>query len=417
MAGRVKTRLTPPFTPEQATRGSPRCRARRHAGPRGPARPAGDARRVLVLEGAAGTWVPAGFDVLPQRGDGLAERLAAAFEDVGEPGLPGRHGHAAGHARAARRRAGRARPRRRRVRPGARRRLLGDRPPPAGRRGVPRRADERAEHRGRAARAARGARAHHRRAARAVDVDTTADARAVAAAAPRTRFAARWRVAHDRPRPRSRRLSAACSRPRARHVLGGGVPPGAPACALRGTGRWSRWRSTAGSRRRCPPTRRYSSSPPSRCSTSAAGPAGTRRACATARSRSASTSPRRGPPCARPRRDRDPRSRLRCRAAAGRWRRRCCWTATSASAARPRRCCGARAAAGARRRRARGARAARNADARTRVRIEAGGEVSEWFGWARVGVDGIEPRRARAGLPPREVLERGRPLVRAAAEP
>jgi SAM-dependent methyltransferase len=36
---------------------------------------------------------------------------------------------------------------------------------------------------------------------------------------------------------------------------------------------------------------------------------------------------------------------------------------------------------------------------RTRIRIEAGGEVSEWFRWARVGVDGIEPLAARAGLP------------------
>jgi len=36
---------------------------------------------------------------------------------------------------------------------------------------------------------------------------------------------------------------------------------------------------------------------------------------------------------------------------------------------------------------------------RTRIRIEAGGEVSEWFRWARVGVDGVEPLAARAGLP------------------
>jgi SAM-dependent methyltransferase len=35
---------------------------------------------------------------------------------------------------------------------------------------------------------------------------------------------------------------------------------------------------------------------------------------------------------------------------------------------------------------------------RTRVRIEAPGVVSEWFRWARVGVDGIEPLAARAGL-------------------
>ncbi len=39
-------------------------------------------RRVLVLDGSAGPWVPAGFEVLTQRGDGLDERLAAAFEDA-----------------------------------------------------------------------------------------------------------------------------------------------------------------------------------------------------------------------------------------------------------------------------------------------------------------------------------------------
>lgn len=34
----------------------------------------------------------------------------------------------------------------------------------------------------------------------------------------------------------------------------------------------------------------------------------------------------------------------------------------------------------------------------TRVRIEAHGLVSEWFRWARVGVDGIEPLAAGAGV-------------------
>ena len=41
---------------------------------------------------------------------------------------------------------------------------------------------------------------------------------------------------------------------------------------------------------------------------------------------------------------------------------------------------------------------------RTRIRIEAGGEVSEWFRWARVSVDGIEPLAVRAGLPLVEVV-------------
>ena len=34
----------------------------------------------------------------------------------------------------------------------------------------------------------------------------------------------------------------------------------------------------------------------------------------------------------------------------------------------------------------------------TRLRLEAHGAVSEWFSWARVGVDGIAPLAARAGL-------------------
>ena len=42
-------------------------------------------RCVLVLAGEPGDWVPAGFEVIGQRGDGLAERLASAFEDAGEP--------------------------------------------------------------------------------------------------------------------------------------------------------------------------------------------------------------------------------------------------------------------------------------------------------------------------------------------
>jgi SAM-dependent methyltransferase len=50
---------------------------------------------------------------------------------------------------------------------------------------------------------------------------------------------------------------------------------------------------------------------------------------------------------------------------------------------------------------------------RTRIRIEAGGEVSEWFRWARVGVDGIEPLAADAGLAVGDVMSvAGRWLAR-----
>src|SRR5262249_46470428 len=44
-------------------------------------------RRVIVLDGAPGPWLPPGFHVLPQRGDGLDERLGHAFDDVGTGGL------------------------------------------------------------------------------------------------------------------------------------------------------------------------------------------------------------------------------------------------------------------------------------------------------------------------------------------
>ncbi len=39
-------------------------------------------RRVLVLDGEPGPWLPEGFVVIPQRGDGLDERLASAFDDA-----------------------------------------------------------------------------------------------------------------------------------------------------------------------------------------------------------------------------------------------------------------------------------------------------------------------------------------------
>jgi uncharacterized protein len=80
--GRVKTRLTPPCTPEQAAELAGAALDDTLAAAVSARRPA---RRVLVLDGAPGDWVPPGFTVVPQRGDGLAERLAAAFEDAGGP--------------------------------------------------------------------------------------------------------------------------------------------------------------------------------------------------------------------------------------------------------------------------------------------------------------------------------------------
>ena len=80
--GRVKTRLTPPCSPAGAAALAAAALADTLAAV---ARTRRAGRRVLVLDGAPGPWVPRGFEVLPQRGDGLAARLAAAFADVGGP--------------------------------------------------------------------------------------------------------------------------------------------------------------------------------------------------------------------------------------------------------------------------------------------------------------------------------------------
>ncbi|MFF4364783.1 DUF2064 domain-containing protein [Streptomyces sp. NPDC001594] len=83
LPGRVKTRLTPPFTPEQAAGLAEAALADTLAA--AAATPAG--RHVLVLDGAPGPWLPPGFEVVPQRGGGLDERLAAAFADCAGPAL------------------------------------------------------------------------------------------------------------------------------------------------------------------------------------------------------------------------------------------------------------------------------------------------------------------------------------------
>jgi rSAM/selenodomain-associated transferase 1 len=80
--GRVKTRLTPPCTPAQAATLAAAALADTLAAAAHARRAT---RRVLVLDGEPDGWVPDGFAIVPQRGDGLAARLAAAFEDAGGP--------------------------------------------------------------------------------------------------------------------------------------------------------------------------------------------------------------------------------------------------------------------------------------------------------------------------------------------
>ncbi|CAM5714267.1 TIGR04282 family arsenosugar biosynthesis glycosyltransferase [Streptomyces aurantiogriseus] len=81
--GRVKTRLTPPFTPPEAAALAEASLADTLLVVA--ATPA--ARRVLVLDGTPGPWLPPGFDVVRQCAGGLDERLAAAFAGCDGPAL------------------------------------------------------------------------------------------------------------------------------------------------------------------------------------------------------------------------------------------------------------------------------------------------------------------------------------------
>ncbi len=81
VAGRAKTRLCPPLSPAQAAELAEAALCDTLVAVQNT--PA--ARRVLVLEGPPGDWLPVGIEVIPQRPVGFAERLAGAFEDVGAP--------------------------------------------------------------------------------------------------------------------------------------------------------------------------------------------------------------------------------------------------------------------------------------------------------------------------------------------
>ncbi len=81
--GRVKTRLCPPCTPEEAAALAEAALVDTLKA----VAASSAAWRVIALDGRPGPWLPRGFDVIAQRGDGLAERLSAAFEDVGCAGI------------------------------------------------------------------------------------------------------------------------------------------------------------------------------------------------------------------------------------------------------------------------------------------------------------------------------------------
>ena len=79
--GHAKTRLCPPCTPqESAAIATAALFDTFETVARTPVR-----RRIAVLDGRAGRWLPAGFEVVPQSSGRLAQRLGAAFAGTDGP--------------------------------------------------------------------------------------------------------------------------------------------------------------------------------------------------------------------------------------------------------------------------------------------------------------------------------------------
>jgi rSAM/selenodomain-associated transferase 1 len=83
VAGRVKTRLVPPYTHDEAAALAQAALADTLDAAMG----CGADEVIVALEGEAGPWLPAGCRVIRQRGGGFDERLAAAWHDAGGPGV------------------------------------------------------------------------------------------------------------------------------------------------------------------------------------------------------------------------------------------------------------------------------------------------------------------------------------------
>jgi rSAM/selenodomain-associated transferase 1 len=81
--GHSKTRLTPPLAPDQAAAWAEAALITTLAA----ARQCEATRKVVALDGERGEWLGDGFDVVPQRGDGQAARLAAVFADITGPAV------------------------------------------------------------------------------------------------------------------------------------------------------------------------------------------------------------------------------------------------------------------------------------------------------------------------------------------
>jgi uncharacterized protein len=81
--GRVKTRLCPPCSPEEAAD----VAAASLADTLDAVVAAGSSRRILALDGEPGEWLPPGFELIPQGPGDLSQRLARAWDEAGGPGV------------------------------------------------------------------------------------------------------------------------------------------------------------------------------------------------------------------------------------------------------------------------------------------------------------------------------------------
>lgn len=79
-SGRVKTRLCPPLTHHQAAELAEASLRTTLEAVGATGRPA-----LVALDGRPGPWLPEGFDVVVQRGNGHDERIAHAIADAGAP--------------------------------------------------------------------------------------------------------------------------------------------------------------------------------------------------------------------------------------------------------------------------------------------------------------------------------------------
>lgn len=83
LPGRAKTRLSPPLSRAAAADVATAALTDTLSS----AAAVAAAEPVLVLDGPAGSWLPSGMPVLPQRPGRLDERIAGAFADAGTPAL------------------------------------------------------------------------------------------------------------------------------------------------------------------------------------------------------------------------------------------------------------------------------------------------------------------------------------------